>query len=471
MKSIYNIALLIFFAVGVSHSQSTELKEAIFNFQSSTSLTNASWSISAIDIIHNKKIIDQGASISLVPASTLKTLTTGIALSKLGAEYQFETQIGFTGSVQDGVLDGDLIIIGGGDPSLGMIENQQESPLKIIHEFLKKNKIDRIEGQLIADLSHYERLLTPDTWIYQDLGNYYGASPSALCYLNNQFQITFGQNNSPGEKTTLVEDNDYPKGLNIINEVISGPSNSGDQAYVYGFPGSDTYVLKGSIPSGLGTFTIKASNPNPAMTFLQYLRKELQNGEISIKGEDSISYLSIKGVQNLGVIKSVSLKDLIREVNVNSNNLFAEQIMLEMKSRSTLSAMGLVKDFFETQGLSNSSLYIADGSGLSKYNTICTSEHVEFLQMMYKEECFEDYLKSLPKAGKEGTVSNFLKDSPENIEYFLKSGSLNRVRAYSGYIRKGEGIIAVSFIVNNFRGSSSEMRSLMEEVLMAFKYE
>lgn len=439
-----------------------------YRFQSKPELKNSSWALKAVNLSSGEVIAEINTDQSLIPASTMKIITTGIALDEFGPDFRFQTQLAFRGKIMsDSILDGDLLIIGGGDPAFGRSDLSELIPAQKWINILKGYGIQRITGDLVVDISRYPESTTPDTWVYQDIGNYYGASPSALTFANNTFMITFVQSQWEGIDTEVLEPNQDNSLIKIVNKVKSGSPGSGDNAYVYGFPGSNTYIIRGTIPPGKGTFSIKASMPDPPSWFLASFRKQLNEAGIVTDGRDTVFRVLNSGYSILDTFFSPPLRDIIQEVNVNSNNLFAEHLQIELSLKyPDISIENLAKAYFEKKGLKAEGLFPADGSGLSRYNAVTATNQVDFLSHMYESEHFETYLQSFPIGGKNGTVSDLFKSAKQAV-FYIKSGTLSRVKAYAGYIKKDDEIYAFSFIVNNFSGSSNEMKKNMETVLLS----
>jgi D-alanyl-D-alanine carboxypeptidase/D-alanyl-D-alanine-endopeptidase (penicillin-binding protein 4) len=461
-------SIFTFFLLSIHLYAQTDFYADFYRFQSLPELKNSSWALKAINLTSGDVIADINSDQSLIPASTMKIITTGIALDEFGPDYRFQTQLAFRGKlISDSVLEGDLLVIGGGDPTFHYWSKANLNPVEKWIRILKNYGIKHVSGDLIVDISRYPESTTPDTWVYQDIGNYYGASPSALTYANNTFMSTFAQSPWEGIDTEVLK----PKGENtlikIINKVKSGAPGSGDNAYVYGFPGSNTYIVRGTIPPGNGTFSIKASMPDPPMWFLSNFRKELTKAGIITEGEDTVFRVLNSGYSILDTFFSPPLGDIIQEVNVNSNNLFAEHLQIELSLKyPDISIENLAKEYFEKEELNAEGLFPADGSGLSRYNAVTASNQVDFLSHMHESKHFETYLESFPVGGKNGTVADLFRSEGKAV-YHVKSGTLSRVKAYAGYIEYNNELIAFSFIVNNYSGSTSAMKKSMETVLLS----
>ena len=145
---------------------------------------NATFGIHIHNLSTGETMYSRNSNKRMIPASTLKTITTAAALEILGPDYRFSTQVGYTGKIRNKTLAGDLVIVGGGDPALGSeyFENDYSNPdfLDVWAQKFKAAGISRVEGNLVLDGSLYDSEKIPPTWIWEDMGNYYGAGASAL---------------------------------------------------------------------------------------------------------------------------------------------------------------------------------------------------------------------------------------------------------------------------------------------------
>ncbi len=239
---------------------------------------NASVGMQFIDLESGLSVFEYNPGKLMIPASTLKTVTSAAALEMLGAGYRFKTQIGYVGELKENnELNGDLVIIGGGDPTLGSVYfNNSESNYNFINVWVQKIKvagIRQIQGDIIFDSSIYDSEKVPSTWIWGDIGNYYGAGANAFTCYDNLFRITFKSPEKVGELTNIISI--YPEidGMEIRNEVTSSENNS-DNAYVFGSPFDKKRVIRGTIPKGRNAFTIKAAVHHPEEIIARELKAQ-----------------------------------------------------------------------------------------------------------------------------------------------------------------------------------------------------
>lgn len=466
--------LILFFAIiSLNASSQSQFEKSVEQFVNQVEYKNASIGIAVRDLESGKIVFDKNAEKLLIPASTMKLITSASALEILGANYRFETKLGYIGETEkNNKLNGDLVLIGGADPTLGS-EYFQEFYYNFLDIWAQKIKaagIENVNGDLILDASIYDNEKVPATWIWEDIGNYYGAGANAFTLYDNLFRITFNSPRKAGKSTKIVST--YPKieGLKITNEVLSADNNS-DNAYVFGSPLDKKRTIRGTIPRNRKAFTIKAAIHQPeeilADEFLKYLAK---NG-VFISGKIRFEKVEPKDFKTVFIQESPTLAEIAKVLNYESVNLFAEhflkQIAVEKNGVGNREAgIQIVKDFWPSQGVSSEVIFMEDGSGLSHFNAVSPKYFTEILAEMYKNESF---VNSLPGAGK-GTLSRFDKNLFPQKTLQAKSGSMTRVRCYSGYLKCDSGKeVAFSIMINHFSGSHSKLIGEIEQLILEMK--
>jgi len=202
--------------------------------QETPALKHAQWSVYAMYADHGQVIIDHHSDESLASASGLKLVTTAAALLELGENFQFKTELAYRGEINwRGVLEGDLVVIGGGDPVLGsdwLTSAIQMDSLKILLvQAVKKAGIQSIKGDLILDISIFDDKVIPDDWVWTDIGNYYGAGVWGLNISNNLYHLTFRPGEKAGDPAPVIGLSPQIPGLSFVNHMKTGPEGSGDQ--------------------------------------------------------------------------------------------------------------------------------------------------------------------------------------------------------------------------------------------------
>lgn len=478
------IALLIFLLIpGTTAAQDySGLREVMQSLEDDPSLKHASWAVQIIDLESGESIGSRQADQSLVPASNMKLLTTAAALHYLGTDFSYETTLQYHGFIDSsGNLNGDIIIKGAGDPSLGSgnIEGSDDFNT-LLNKFLDEIRnagITYITGDVIGDASIYADNLPPSDWTFEDMGNYYGAFASGLSVSDNTFSISFNTGDSVDEPTKIISVSDSIPGVELYNYVITGSEQSGDKAYVHGAPYSNKYFIKGTLPASRNNFRIKATFPDPPLFFATKLKNQLLRNGIQIDGQArGISFQTEKYPnqrETIAVHKSPPLLEIVKYVNIESDNLYAEHLLktigLHVKGQgATQSGIEAIESFLKAKSIADDGFILADGSGLSRRNKLTANGIGRLLQMQFKAENFEEYLSSLPVAGQSGTMKHVAKNSTAAGRIYAKSGTLNGVRNYSGYIHSTSGKwYAFSFLANQFTCSSYTMSKKWVPLMIA----
>jgi serine-type D-Ala-D-Ala carboxypeptidase/endopeptidase (penicillin-binding protein 4) len=440
---------------------------------------NAIIGIQIADLETEKPLFELNADKLLIPASTLKLITSATALEILGADYRFQTKIGYTGELlQTNELKGDLIFIGSGDPTLGSeYFNQLESCSDFVKIWVQKIKaagIQKITGDIILDGSVYDSEKIPPTWIWGDIGNYYGAGVSAFTCYDNLFRITFKSPKEVGEQTEIISLTPKIEGLEIENEVVSSDNNR-DLAYVFGSPLEKKRVIRGTIPKDRKSFTIKAAVHHPEELLAEELLYQLIKEGIFISGKVKFETVDKNQLHTIYIHESPKLEEIAKVLNHESVNLFAEHLVLQIASEKTglgnrNKGIELIQEYWKMKGVINEPFFMEDGSGLSHFNVISPAQINSILIYMAGiSENREAFFNSLPSAGN-GTIKSFSADSFPKNTLRAKSGSMTRVRCYSGYLQTESGKnIAFTVMFNHFSGTHLKLVKHIENLLFAIK--
>ncbi|MEO7175880.1 MAG: D-alanyl-D-alanine carboxypeptidase/D-alanyl-D-alanine-endopeptidase [Saprospiraceae bacterium] len=473
---------MIFLGIAMPNLQAQSLQSVVQQIAKDPGYRNGSIGISVRDVESNQLLYSYQDQKTMIPASVLKILTISAALEQLGPNYKFVTQCGYEGTIRtDGTLLGDFIIVGGGDPTMGSKyfggERNLLNVFERIVQKLGKKGITKITGNLLIDISSYGADVQGHAWAQNDLGNYYGAGIFGLNVIDNLFNIQFAQNQEPGSPVKLLQITPWLRHLQIQNEVLTGPASSGDQAYVFGSAWTNQVFIRGTIPPGAGNFTIKGAIPNPPQWFADSLLKYCQLKGIEIGGNamvygSSPQETKMKNLSVFDTLQSPALSDIIRIANVESVNLFCEAMLLAMDRSpengiSRFDGIEYVYSWMAANKIDTVGLFYQDGSGLSPRNGITANQLAQVLAVSAKKygSKFEDYFA---QAGSEGTVKNLLKASPHKSHFKVKSGSMDRVRNYAGFVHTDKGKwLSYSILLNDFTAKGSQTTRNVEEILEA----
>ncbi|MFK7932180.1 MAG: D-alanyl-D-alanine carboxypeptidase/D-alanyl-D-alanine-endopeptidase [Saprospiraceae bacterium] len=464
----------------------SRIQSAINTFAKGESVKNASVGVCVIDVNSGQIVASHQPNQSLIPASALKAMTTATALANLGGTYRFKTELQHDGTISNGVLNGNLYLEGYGDPTFASDQLEETTDLAAtmqeLVECLNAASVKQINGKIIGDASYFATQITPGTWQWNDMGNYYGIGAAGLNVHENLYYLNFQQNQRLGQTVKVASTSPEVPDLEIISEVTSAGARTGDNAYIYGTPYSNLRYVRGTIPVGSGLFDIKGSMPDPAKFGAYHLQQTLQQNGIAV----SNSYTTVRELQQNGesvntnrtklfTHYSPELKDIIKRTNIKSVNLYCEAMLKTIGAvkggeGSTEKGLEIMLDFWEQRGLNTDGLYLDDGSGLSRTNVITTFQLAKILQLAARDSgIYTDLYNSLPVGSESGSLKNMFRGTAAAGNIRAKSGTIKRVRSFTGYATTKAGQqLAFCIIANNFSGSGGAMRRKMEKVMTTF---
>lgn len=381
------------------------------------------------DIKTGEELASKNENLYLVPASIYKVPITYLGYKTLGKDFRFSTEMSISGKIIEGHLMGDLIIMGGGDPTIHSkhFPGRQNDFLNWIYDYLKGKGIDCIEGDLIIDASGFGTATVAPTWPWYDIGNYYAAGAWSCNFSDNFYPITFqlSQNDRPPKLLT----HSGPSSLKITSEVVTGAKGSGDQAYIYGGPFQYNKMVRGSLPPGAKTYTIKGALPEPPRSFGLAVKDYLESNGIQI-GQVRVSYQAISVKREKQITHtSPDLKDIIEVILHKSDNLYCEAVFRQMADENDYQpALEILETIWRNEfGGSQSKGRLFDGCGLSPFNRLSCNQMVEILERICTESpAFLDLMAD----GKNTSLGPYLSVGKSKI----KSGYMEGVRSYTGVI-------------------------------------
>lgn len=457
------------------------------NHFDSLPFTEATWGV-YVETLDGQVLYDNNGDKCLTPASNLKLLTTAAALDILGGEYTYDTVVKAVGEIdKDGVLQGDLVIIGSGDPTLGAWHPEKDKNSDWLLEQwgnkLKEAGIKKINGRIIGDGRCFTEEYISGMWDYEDLPYWYAAGSSGLAMEENCFRIDIIAGENAGDPTSLkiIPDTSYVSFINNSTTVEAGGKSNADilwretEGYVYRVERTiavDKKVIheRGSVWDGA--------------RYAAYLMKEsLEKNGIDVSGEaynirelpSKDPLLADKYIQGkvLIVHTSPTMKEICFQINNLSHNFFADQVLrtlgMEVKhSGSFESGCDAVKEWFTSKEVPRpETLKMYDGSGLSSGNVIQARQMVEMLRVMKNDSpAGNDFYESLSICGKDGYLKKRMGEEAMAGRVRAKTGYILNARSLSGYIKLADGQEACfSMICNNQAVSSSTVDKAIDNAL------
>ncbi|RDC64514.1 D-alanyl-D-alanine carboxypeptidase/D-alanyl-D-alanine endopeptidase [Adhaeribacter pallidiroseus] len=426
-------------------------------FAADKQLQNSLSSLYVVDATTGKVILDRNGKIGLVPASTQKVITSASAYALLGKNFKFQTSVAYAKD------NSSLIILPGGDPTLGSwrwAATSEKEIIKKINQAIQKAGITTINEVIIYNKG-WEEGAVPDGWLWQDIGNYYGAGLSPLNWRENQFDVILKSGSQLNSPVSLVKTVPQIYDYVLKPELTAAAANSGDQAFIY-FPlNTAAGTIRGTIPVNQPSFKISGAMPDPKLQFARTLLDTLARKGVKILKNMPVRVTQETlpaGYTTLLMLSSPPLDSIIYWLNRKSINLYGEALArtLSVKNNagSTSQGVELMRHFWKKNGIPDSELNMVDGSGLSPLNRVTTHAQVQVLQYARQQAWFPGFYASLPQV-------NNLK---------MKSGTLHGAKGFCGYHKGQDGHQYVfSFLVNNYNGSAGTLVPKMYKVLDALK--
>lgn len=476
-KALQTIALLLIANV-VAFSQPS-VQQIINN----PALKHASVGISVVDLSTGQNVVSHDAEKSLTPASVLKLITTATAIEALGDNFRYRTDVALEANDLTRIL-----ILGSGDPTLGseVFKESRDRFFNDSRQLLEKSlaKDKEYSIYVVDNLFGYDGVSPEWTWI--DMGNYYASGAYGISIFDNSYRLFFNTANK-NDCPVIIRTEPEIKGLTFRNELKLNSSGR-DNGYIYGAPFSYDRSVRGDIPGGRSSFSIKGDIPDPGLLLGERLAETLSRGGFKISSvktsrEDyqlgacatgkSASY---RVGRVLFTQVSRPLKEIIREINVESNNHFAEHLIRivgryykpDIYDNALVAGTDYVADYWKRKGIDITSLTMHDGSGLAPQNAVSARLFTDMLSYMYNKSSYSAaFINSLPKAGQDGTLRNFMSNTKYNGKIIAKSGSIGGVQCYAGYLIDGDKKYAFSIMINKYNGTRAQVRGAIEQFLLS----
>ena len=447
-------------------------------------MRGASFSLVVKDVQEGRTVYSYDTDRLQSPASVLKTVATATALEILGEDYRYPTTLEYDGILENGTLEGNLYIKGSGDPSLGSshFAPGQNKFLSTWIAALQKAGIKHITGSVISDESIFDTEGVSIKWLREDMGNYYAPGSYGISIFDNMYKLSL-QTGAAGTRPVLKGTEPDIPFIRFKNYLKAAPVSS-DSAYIIGAPLDDVRYLYGVLPANREAYVLKGDIPDPALYLARYLTDQLQQKGIRVDGSPSCYRIEVeenrwkKGERKeIVTTYSPTLREIASVCNHVSHNLYADALVktvglqYKLRRNEMIYSFGrgvqVVKEYWEKKGLDVFPLRMNDGSGLAPADKVSAGFMGELLVYMATESAVSDaFIASLPQAGIEGSVRNFLKGSKLQGKARLKSGGITGVRSYAGYITKDGKTYAVAVFSNNYSCPMSRMTRALEKLLL-----
>jgi D-alanyl-D-alanine carboxypeptidase/D-alanyl-D-alanine-endopeptidase (penicillin-binding protein 4) len=400
----------------------------------------------------------------VMPASNMKIVTLAAAAERLGWDFTYETKLLASGPIEGGVLRGDLVVVGSGDPTVNARGGSATAVFESWAVTLREAGITAIEGRIIADDHAFSDETLGAGWAWDYLVYGYAAPVTALQYRENIAEVVVRPGSAAGLPAVVFVRPDET-GLAIENHAVTLLAGGTTTVEVHRMAGSDRLQVTGAIPLGAAEAVRSVAVDNPARFFARALRSTLMTSGISVGGQ-AIAIRNLATAPDLtrGALlvshRSAPLSEIAKVLMKVSQNLYAETLVktlgLQTGAGTTEAGQKVVQEVIEGWGVAPGSYVLADGSGLSRYNFVCAETIVQILRHVSADARLRGpYLDALPVGGQAapegGTLSRRFRGTRAAGNVRAKTGSIANARALSGFVQTVDGeTLVFSIIGNNF---------------------
>ena len=443
------------------------------------------WGLLIADAATGETLYQQNADRYFVPASNMKLFTTALALSKLGPDYRFHTTLESSGTISNGVLTGNVALVGRGDPNLSnrkfpynLKEEFDGPPEKVLAELadgLVAKGVKEISGDVIGDDSYFPREPYPSGWEIDDMVWEYGAAISSIVVDDNTVTLTLTPGEQPGSPVQASESPATPDFM-VENDVATSAADVKSDLTLTRDPGASLVVIKGTMPARSAPRKLVLAVEESARHAASVLKRLLEDRGVRVDGVARARHDAPKTQGDPTVLAahvSVPLSDAVKLINKISQNLHAEMLLRTVARQSGIWAtdddlMKVPQDFYASAGIDPDDVIQSDASGLSRHDLVTPRAIAALLTFAQKQPWFETYFNSLPVAGVDGTLEDRMKNTIAAGHIHAKTGSVVHVRTLSGFADTQSGRrLIFSFLSNNQAGKNHEAADALTGLCVA----
>jgi D-alanyl-D-alanine carboxypeptidase/D-alanyl-D-alanine-endopeptidase (penicillin-binding protein 4) len=448
-----------------------QLQQSIISAIRMPGVSRAAWSVAVQSLDRRDgRLLTVNPGTLLVPASVAKLVSVATAADAVGWDYRYTTTLLATGPIVNGVLQGDLIVVGSGDPSIG---GRAGDDFTRWVQAIKTAGIRRIEGRVIGDDDLIDEPRPQLAWAWDDLGYTTGALFGALNLAENRSTVTIAPGPSPGAPAVVTVDPRLAFRV-VTNRVATGPPGSPQLLWPEQRPGDPSLTIAGSIPAAAPAASIAVAVGNPTLWFASALKSRLVRDGIEITGDavdidDVVPPPSRDTATIIYSHRSRPLGDIAQPLLKDSINLYAEALMRLNVAPGVFAtndaALEGMRKRLDAWGISNASYQLVDGSGLSRRDAISADAVLAVLERMADPSAKSPFVTGLPIAGVDGSLSTRMKGTPAENNVRAKTGTMSNIRTMAGYVTTRDGErLAFVIMINNFEGTGANANDAIDAI-------
>jgi len=429
-------------------------------------LKRVSWGIEIRSLDRNEVLFTRDSQKLLLPASNEKVITLATAAERLGWDYTFTTELSASGPVDGGVLSGDLVVTGSGDPSLDDWDGKATALFGEWAAELKAHGISTVTGRVVGDDNRLQDVVLGSGWAWDDLDRSFATGVGALQFNQNTARLVVAPGASVNDLASIhIEP--AGSGLSVKSDVRTSPARGALLLETRRGAGSPVLEVRGTIPLTSKPVIRLASVVNPTLYFVTALRDALMAAGIEIRGpavdiDDVTDAARLDNRTPILSYRSPPLSELAVTMMKMSQNLYAETVL------SAAGGPDAVREQLSRWGIEEGAVVVADGSGLSRYNMATADAFVAILIHVYRDERLRGpFETALPIAGRDGTLANRMRRTAAAGNARAKTGAFMNARGLAGYVRTADGEpLVFSIMANNFAMPANVIERALDAIVV-----
>lgn len=449
-----------------------ELQQRLRQHISQSKYDAALWGVKIVSLESGKTVFEHNPQKLCSPASNCKLYTVALALDRLGADYRIKTSLYAKAKPsKSGKLSGDLVVYGRGDPTINARLHGGDiyQALEPLVAALTNAGLKRVAGDLVADESYFHGPPFGSGWMWDDLEYYYGAEISALTINDNTLQVLVKPGARVGTPCNLML-SPATTWLGISNRTVTAEKEARRTIRFYRPLEESIVYVSGQMAVGDGGATNEVTVHNPAGLFVSFFKQALARRGIAVGGklrtatwlDRQVNPINYSNWVELGSTESSPMRDLAREVQKPSQNLYTDLLLAHVgeklraadsRPEETSEDLGVraLNKFLAEVGIQKGETFFEEGSGLSRDNLVSPNATVTLLRFMSRHKCANDYLAALPIAGVDGTLKSRMKGTPAAGNVRAKTGTLRWANSISGFVTTAAGErLVFSLMLNRY---------------------
>ncbi|MEO8259304.1 MAG: D-alanyl-D-alanine carboxypeptidase/D-alanyl-D-alanine-endopeptidase [Acidobacteriota bacterium] len=472
------IPLLLLLAAGHPAAQQFAPAPAVLQLQHDIDamLATSAFDRGAVGIVVRSLASDEtiyavNAPRLMMPASTLKVVTLAAAAERLGWDHVYETRIVAAGRVAGGTLEGDLVIVGSGDPSL------DRAMLDAWAAQIRTLGIATVTGRVIADARAFSGEGIGFGWSWDDLAYYYAAPIAAVQFRENAVDITIRPGPVADAPVTYELMPAAITGLRIENRMTTGARTAAAEFVARRAAGSPTVILEGVVPAGSAPVTRSLSVHDPVHYTAAAFAESLVAAGIALRGAPPTGTITAltrdsSAATPIVIHRSAPLRVLARRLMEVSQNQYAETLLKTIGAHAGSptfdGGLKAIESVLASWGIAGAGAILRDGSGLSRYDYVTAELLVEVMGRMYRDPGQRGpFFSALNVAGQSGTLSTRMRGTAAAGNARAKDGSMAGVRALCGLVDTAGGEpLVFAILVNNFAAPGPMVTAAIDAIVV-----